>query len=110
MDMIKMSGSGSSSSSGDLQKTVIKVSVSGLGEGELDGEGAGNFEMERTGWVDWREIFCSWMMTNTSIQKFRPEQKKVCRGGHFSHECFSSIYIRWCWMRRSPVFKYQEDF
>ena len=63
MDMIKMAGT--DSSSGSLQRTVIKLSVR-PGEAE-------QFEMERTGWVDWKEIFCSWMVTNSSLEKFRPE-------------------------------------
>ena len=63
MDMIKMAGRDSTDHT--LQRTVIKLSLA-AGEAE-------EFEMSRTGWVDWREIFHSWMMTNISLEKFRPE-------------------------------------
>ena len=66
MDMIKMAANDSNDR--NLQKTVIKLS---LAAGETE-----EFEMSTTGWVDWKEIFHSWMVTNTSLEKFRPEKSQ----------------------------------
>ena len=63
MDMIKMAANDSNDR--NLQKTVIKLSLA-AGEAE-------EFEMSTTGWVDWKEIFRSWMVTNSSLEKFLPE-------------------------------------
>ena len=43
--------------------------------GEEEEAGAPRFEMETTGWVDWREIFRSWMMT-TRLDTMRTEQSQ----------------------------------
>ena len=55
------------------------------GEEEEGEEGeAPRFEMETSGWVDWREIFRNWMMTirldtmRTEQNQFQVEEEVTC--------------------------------
>ena len=53
--------------------SVCEVSMKPGEEGEE--AAAPRFEMETSGWVDWREIFRSWMMT-TRLDTMRTEQSQ----------------------------------
>ena len=63
------------------------------GEGGEEGEGeAPRFEMESSGWVDWREIFRNWMMT-TSLDRLGREQRQFQVGEEVSCLQVSGRYL-----------------
>ena len=63
---------------GDLQKTVMKMTLrtSDTEVSEMypdDGEAGVKLSMETVDWINWKQVFRSWMVANNYLDKFAPE-------------------------------------
>ena len=71
---------------GDLQKTVMKMTLrtSDTEVSEMypdDAEAGVKLSMETVDWINWKQVFRSWMVANNYLDKFAPEVTELDTDG-----------------------------
>ena len=73
----------------EMQRTIFRFSIR-TAEEEEDRDGAESraVEVEASNWVRWREVWSTWMVSQSYVTQFTPEQRLMTHGGeHGSVSC-----------------------